>query len=282
MKKMVIMVVALLVLCVSAAFAQEDITTPREGPAVAAPEELFGTVALFDTIDDGGNVLMEYYSGARLEVTRVIGNGMVQVQSGVPGASIMGYMREEDLRYGAAAQRQVPKCEMSLELSRQIPIYGYCDELAEVIGQTGQDYAYSAMSRNDGKWVQLCDSMAAAPQDIGFLYLPTGTAKGELRELYGWTVDPLPGELTADEAYAAAIGYLLDNPGLYAMQLLPEELRTREGLMSMDAQVRLLFNKETGKAVWDVYLQNGEDYESNVDIVLTPEGEVNGAEHGNG
>ncbi len=282
MRKMVMMVAALLVLCVSAAFAQEDISTPREGPAVAAPEALFGTVPLFDTIDDGGNVLMEYYSGARLEVTRVVGNGMVQVQSGVPGASVMGYMREEDLRYGAAAQRQVPKCEMDLELGGQIPIYSYCDELSGVIGQTGQDYAYSAMSRSDGKWVQLCDSMAAAPQDVGFLYLPTGTDKGELRERYSWVVDPLPGELNADEAYAAAIDYLLDNPGLYAMQLLSEELRTREGLIGMDMQIRLMFDKETGRATWDVYLQNGEDYENNVDIVLTPEGEIIRAEHGNG
>lgn len=282
MKKMVIMATMLLVLCVSAAFAQEDITTPREGPAVAAPEELFGTVALFDTIDDGGNVLMEYYSGARLEVTRVIGNGMVQVQAGVPGASVMGYMREGDLRYGAIAQRQVPKCEIDLELKEQLPIYGYCDELAEVIGQTEQNYTYSAMSRNDGGWVQLCDNLSVVPRDIGFLHLTAGTAEEELMERYIWIVDPLPGELNAEEAYAAAIDYLLDNPGLYAMQLLPEELRTREGLMSMDSQVRLLFNKETGKAVWDVYLQNGEDYERNVDIELRPEGEIIRAEHGNG
>lgn len=281
MKKMVIAIAALMTLLIPAAFAdaRDELTTPREGPAVAAPEDLYGTVPLFDTIDDGGNVLMAYYSGAQLEVTRVIGNGMVQVQAGEPGASVMGYMREGDLRYGALAMRSVQQCiaQMLVELGH--PIYAYCDGQAAVIGQTDGMTSYTAMGKNSEGWVQLCDHSGGTGQE-GFLLLPEGTQ--EPQAMFSWAVQPAPGELTAEEAYAAAIGYLLDNPGLSAMQKLPEELRTREGLMSMDAQIRMVHDWTSEKTYWNVYLQNGEDYESNVYILLTPEGELSSAEHGNG
>lgn len=261
----------------------EDITTPCEGPAVAAPKELYGTVPLFDTVDDGGTVLMAYCSGAQMEVTRVLGNGMVQVQVGEPGASVMGYMREGDLRYGALAQRKVQRCDWNIGNLVSLPVYAYCDEQAPTIGWTVWDYSYEAIGRNDGRWVQLDDGLVPDMRDRGFLHLPDSVElEPEPAESYSWIVDPLPGELTQEEAYNAALDSLLENPGLYAMQLLPEELRTREGLMSMDAQVRLITNWTSGRTTWDVYLQNGEDYESNVDIQLTPEGELIDAEHGNG
>lgn len=56
----------------------------------------------------------------------------------------------------------------------------------------------------------------------------------------------------------------------------------REGLMSMNAQIRMIHDWSSEKTYWNVYLQNGEDYESNVYILLTPEGELHSAEHGNG
>lgn len=281
MKKMVIVIAALMTLLISAAFAdtQDDGATPREGPAVAAPENLYETVPLFDTIDDGGSVLMAYYSGAQLEVTRVLGNDMVQVQAGELGASVMGYMREGDLRYGVMAMRSVQQCitNTSVELGR--PIYAYCDEQAAVIGRTNWEMTYTAMGKNGEGWVQLCDHSAGTGQE-GFLYLPEGA--GEPQAMFSWAVQPAPGELTAQEAYAAAIDCLLDNPGLDAMQKLPEALRTREGLMGMNVQIRMIHDWTSEKTYWNVYLQNGEDYESNVYILLTPEGELHSAEHGNG
>ncbi|MDO5379000.1 MAG: hypothetical protein Q4G52_11765 [Clostridia bacterium] len=279
MKRILGLMFALLLSAMPSAWAQDNGMTPREGPAVATPENLYETVPLFDTIDDGGNVLMEYYSGAQLEVTRVIGNGMVQVQAGTSGASIMGYMREGDLRYGVLAMRDVQQCITQAQVESERPIYAYCDEQAAVIGRTNWEMTYTAMGKNGEGWVQLCDHSGGTGQE-GFLYLPEGA--GELRAMFSWAVQPAPGELTAQEAYAAAIDCLLDNPGLYAMQKLPEELRTREGLMSMDAQVRMVHDWSSKKTYWDVYLQNGEDYESNVYVLLTPEGELSIAEHGNG
>lgn len=278
---MAMMMAVLLALAISAAYAQEgdDLATPREGWAVAAPQELYETVPMFDTIDGGGNVLMNYYSGAQLQVTRLIGNGMVQVQAGEPGASVMGYMREEDLRYGALAMREVQQCVTQALIARGTPIYAYCDELADVIGEADGEMTYAAMGQNDEGWFQVFDDVGGTGVK-GFLHLPEGM--DELQEMSGWVVQPAPGELTAEEAYAAAIDHLLDNPGLNAMQKLPQALRTREGLMRMDAQVRMVYDWTTQRTTWDVYLQNGEDYENNVYILLTPEGEPKQAERGNG
>ncbi|MDO5378999.1 MAG: hypothetical protein Q4G52_11760 [Clostridia bacterium] len=274
MKKMVMILTALMTLLISAAFAdtQDDWTTPREGPAVAAPENLYETVPLFDTIDDGGNVLMEYYSGAQLEVTRVIGNGMVQVQAGEPGASVMGYMREGDLRYGAAAMRSVQACVAILEISGSEPIYGYCDELSAIIGQSTPEQSYTAMGRNDKGWVQLCDTYSMTQKDAGFLLL-TAEETEEPTQLSMWVVDPLPGELTAEEAYAAAIDYLLDNPGMDAVQGLPAEAQSREGLEAMHAQIRLMYDAEQGAAYWEIGMEGTDRDKLGPTVYLTPEGE---------
>jgi len=53
-------------------------------------------------------------------------------------------------------------------------------------------------------------------------------------------------------------------------------------LRSMQNNVRLQYNFETGEAVWDIFLQNWEDYENNITIMLTPQGELISAERGNG
>ncbi len=174
-------------------------------PAVAAPAAIDGTVPLFEAADEDSRVLMEYYAGARLSALRPVGDGLWRVQAGVKGASVIGYMREGDLRFGAEAQRHVRPAYMELEFNREAPVYAYPDTASPVIGRCVPEKVYYAMSRTDDKWVQLFLPPVEHGREqedrmtCGFVYMVTGLGRGYWNEMNEWTVDALPGELT-DEA----------------------------------------------------------------------------------
>lgn len=252
-------------------------------PAVAAPAKRDGTVPLFDKPDERSAVLMRYFPGARLEVIRVMDGGLVQVQAGNLGASVMGYMRRSDLRMGAQAQREIQPRFLVLGMTGKSPLlYGYCDAQAPVIGTLHPEVTYYAMGVSDNGWAQLFYPYEHDSRYNGFVRLEDMTGTQSYSELSSVVVESLPGEVTAQDAYALAVAHLLDNSGLSAMRKLPQNLRSAEGLMSMDATVRLRHNFTTGETGYDVYLQDGANFENNVNIWLTPEGDVTGAERGNG
>ena len=283
MKKTICMLLGMLLLMCACAMA-EDTAVPREGLAVAAPEEMTAYVPMWDKPGDGGSLLMNYFSGARLTVVRVPEGDYVQVQAGEKGASVMGYMRKEDLRYGAQAMREVPAVCAAINIPLEGPegvVYSHPDSLSPVAWMWNPELTLYTMGISANGFLQMFNVNGVPEERSGFV--PAGAVTMDAQEQRTRVVvEPVAGELTRQQAYDRAIELLLDNPGLSAMRKLPQELRTREGLRSMQNNVRLQYNFETGEAVWDIFLQNWEDYENNITIMLTPQGELISAERGNG
>ena len=229
--------------------------------AVAAPQHIDGTVPMFRRADENSEVLMEYYSGARLTALHPAGSGFWKVQAGVKGAGIMGYMRAEDLRFGTKAQREAPVCFMELRFNQDAPVYAYRDTGAKVIGTCDTEHTYYAMSRTDDKWVQLFLPPlphAAEQEDRlteGFVYMETGLGHGYFHQRISdyasntssWAVDPLPGEMTQGGALAYAIDLLasqseinLDHLAILLEEGYPAEFFDAQSLREMQSSAALV------------------------------------------
>ena len=216
--------------------------------AVAAPPSIESTVPLFEGPDENSAVLMEYYSGARLTALRPAGGGMWQVQAGEKGAGIMGYMRATDLRFGKEAQREVQPAYMELRFNREATVYSYCDTNSAPIGVCDTEHTYYAMSRTDGKWVQLflppVDHVREQEDraTAGFVYMETGLGRGYWHELDRWTVDPLPGERSHEALRLMAIDALVENmqgeERLYFWDTIPTIFAGREALEGLRWRVQ--------------------------------------------
>ena len=220
----------------------ETETWPRL--AVAAAQQEGDTVPLFAEPDDSSEVLMAYYRGARLTALRRALPGYVQVQAGTAQAGLLGYMREEDLRFDSAALREIQPEYVMILLNRETPIYAGCDELAEVIGTCSVEQTYYTIGKNDGKWVQLYaptgsyvgqsserfwavrEGEGAAE---GFVLLSTGLARGYECAAVRWEVEPIPGEITRAQAVELAVTALMteDNG-------MPGEMRSEAFLRGLD------------------------------------------------
>ena len=205
--------------------------------AVAAPATVEDTVPLYEQPDTGSAVLMEYYSGARLTALRPVGDGFWRVQAGEKGASVTGYMRAQDLHFGREAQREVQPAYMELRFNREATIYSYCDTGSTPIGVCDTEHTYYAMSRTDGKWVQLFlppvnhireqEDRATA----GFVYMETGLGRGYWHVLSTWTVEPIPGDPAPEAVRQIAIQALLEDmqgeSPKYFWQMLPRSFTGR-------------------------------------------------------
>ena len=231
---------------------------------------------------------MAYYSGAPLTVLSLEKAGMVKVQSGVQGASIMGYMREGDLRYGLEAMRTVPQAYMSIELVRDVDIYAYPDGMAEKIGHLAAGETVLTCGQNDGQWVQLFGLPRAVrgdwdgiPSESGFVEMMTGRGKGawQAPSVKQWVL-PLEGELSYEQAIDRAIELILTDDG--ALPKIPPEERSREALLSYMWDVRLEYYRSTGQAFYSIYLQSADDYEHSANIRMEPDGTLIDMENGNG
>ena len=267
--------------------AQEiDIVTPRKGIAVAAPAEKTGTVPLFKEASENSPVMMEYYSGAQLEVVGFSGSGdMVRVQCGVKGASITGYMRVGDLRYGEYAERKVPRCEMRITLNGGSEnVYSYPDLQAPVIGEKGADYddSFYVQSRSDSKWVQMNDQWPlryfnrfTAESDIienGFLYLPAGAATGKFQELEGWFIHPSEVDLSYEQARERAIDHALENQVLLT-SIYPDGV-TREFLERMQMQLNLCCLSVERGVRWEIFFDDPDDSEKAFCVQMHEDGSL--------
>ena len=222
--------------------------------AVAAPASIESTVPLFERPDENSAVLMEYYSGARLTALRPVGGGFWRVQAGEKGASVMGYMRAGDLRFGRQAQREVQPAYMELRFNREATVYSYCDTGSTPIGVCDTEHVYYAMSRTDEKWVQLFlppvnhvreqENRATA----GFVYMETGLGRGFWHEQGDWTVEPLPGELSFEAVRLQAIEAVLadlsrEEPEYFMMNRVPSHFARRERLEEMECRVQLKYTQ---------------------------------------
>lgn len=269
--------------------AQDDIVTPRVGVAVAAPEnpESGSSVPLYEKMDESSAVLMRYYSGTRMEVLRIEAGGMVWVQCGEQGASIMGYMRADDLRYGAQAMREVPRCLMRYTVPPATAVYAYCDERSGVMAQTAESVQIEVCGENDTGWGQLLPAVICQTggwmrytPDRGFVRAD-GNEAGELvvqkDERF---VLPVEGEMTYEEAKARAIELLLASNEM--VMRLDAQNRSREALEAFWSDVRLCYDPQTDTASWQVFLQAGEDHSQNFTIYMDAQGEAEEMNQGNG
>ena len=274
------------------ALAEEiDITTPKKGIAVAAPENATGTVPLFKTASEDSDVLMEYYSGARLEVVGFSAGGdMAHVQSGVKGASIMGYMRAGDLRYGAYAERVVPMTVNNILLYKDAYVYAYPDMQATIIDGLSTDASFLANSRSDAGWVQCsADTHLLVNRDekgeLGFVHLPVGAAMGNISTWRVQSVDPIEGELSYEEAYERAVELMIEHADEVEEPFFLREYCTREQLLQINTVVRLSCregNKKGSFTVqWEVEFHNPQR-DSSCTVLMEPDGTFAGFEAGNG
>lgn len=281
---------ALLALSLSAYALAEDTVSPRKGVAVAAPAEETGVVPMFKEASEDSEVLMEYYSGALLDVISLTGTGMAKVQCGEKGASLMGYMREGDLRYGAQAMRDTPRCFMNIELMQGVAVRAYPDGRAPELAQLGDWETFAAISRNADKWVQLDvepryftyeRTEFAAGFDHGFVQLPTGTAKGEFRRSADpYCVLPVEGELSWEEAYERGIALALAN--LDAIQRDFPQGTTEEDLHALSCQGWLSYDVQSGEAFWNLSYFDAQQIDTDFNLMMTAQGELVELTLGNG
>lgn len=283
----------LLIACCAAASAQESrkhsTTTPRLGFAVAAPEnpESGNSVPLYEKPDENSAVLMRYYSGAQIEVLRIEAGGMVWVQCGEKGASIMGYMRMDDLRYGVQAMREVPRCFKCYTLKPASDVYAYCDGLSGVIRQTEETVQIEVYGENDEGWGHLLPPVVwqtgawiRNTPDRGFIRLDACT-DGRMAVQEGERlVIPAEGEMTYEAARMRAIELLLGTPGMEGK--ISETYRSREALEAFWSDVRLYYDPQTDAVSWQVFLQAGEDHSQNFTVYMDAAGEAEEVNRGNG
>lgn len=226
--------------------------------AVAVPAQEGGTVALLDAPDANARVLMTYYAGTRLTVLREAKPGFLQVQTGTREAGAMGYMRKSELRLGSAALREAAPEYVMIELNRDVDVYAWCDEGSGVIGSFAAGERFFAIGKNDGKWVQIAmpgngivtrrdayewldigaqGTCADGTPGVtcGFVRMETGLGRGYPCIAERWEVEPVPGEITREQAVEIAVqaALLLD---------LPEALRTEAALRARAPQMTWMYS----------------------------------------
>lgn len=188
MKKVFGSLVLALMLLTSAALAA-DLDTPRIGAAVCMPEEETGSVVLHEAPDGQSETLMRYFQGAPLQVLD-LADGWAHVRMGMTGESLEGYIRQERLKYGAEAMREVQQHAEMPGFDEDTPVYEACDKQSGVIDILAAPGGVKIMGYN-GQW-------AAVWGENGFIPM-TGTIRPG-RWDSPRLVLPLADELTKEEA----------------------------------------------------------------------------------
>ena len=109
---------------------------------------------------------------------------------GMTGESLEGYIRQERLKYGAEAMREVQQHAEMPGFDEDTPVYEACDKQSGVIDILAAPGGVKLMGYN-GQWV-------AVWRENGFIPM-TGTIRPQ-RWTSSWMVLPLAGELTKEEA----------------------------------------------------------------------------------
>lgn len=233
---------------------------PQRWPmtAVAAPAQEDGAVALRARPDERAETIMSYYAGTRVTVLREAGADFVLAQVGSPQAGAMGYIRRSELRLGSAALRELAPAYTMIELNRDADVYAWCDEGSGVIGSFAAGERFFTIGKNDGRWVQIAvpeNSIVTRPDVYewrvtdaqgtradgtpgitgGFVRMETGLGRGYLCVALRWEVEPVPGEITREQAIALAVGAALELE-------LPQAFRSQEALAAAQPQALWLYS----------------------------------------
>ena len=262
-----------LLLCVPA-MAQEDITTPRTGFAVVAPQNSRTTA---DLLGEDGRVLMHYYPGTPVEVLSLGEDGMARVKVGDKDAWLEGAMRQSELRYGVQAARTVRRWSDWISAAEGMPVYAQMDEESEPLFLAGYMETMIVGGYSDDGWLHLVWPYGGNYNDRGFVRGDEQMLEG-LKAMSGWSVPPIEGEATEEEIREKAIEETIAHA--QELGLAPEEA-TREALKGMSMEARLTYDAQTKKALWLVWIDR--DFADNVSTcTFDAQGELIRVEHGNG
>ena len=268
------------------AWAQEihssDIVTPRMGIAVCAPTETTGTIPMYQDSDEKSGVLMNYFSGTDVEVLSLSENGMAQVRTGQDEVTLTGYMRTQDLRYGANALRAVPYMEAEIEFKRKVEVYSACDTQSRTLNNYYVSGEVDNIIGFNDNWVQIGPSVPSrylmqkgydgfAEEYLGGFIKKENVRVGKATEQERWLYLPTDDELTHEQAYERAIDLLVNTKEgqKHLKKYFSEEYRTRGALESLRCDVRLTGGAD--EICWVVVLETDD---ANVTVVLTPKGDL--------
>ena len=96
---------------------------------------------------------MRYFQGAPLQVLD-LADGWAHVRMGMTGESLEGYIRQERLKYGAEAMREVQQYAEMPAFDEDTPVYKACDEQSEVIDTLAAPCAVKIMGYNEAiDWI---------------------------------------------------------------------------------------------------------------------------------
>ena len=188
MKKLLGLLMMALMLT-SAALAA-DLDTPRVGAAVCMPEEQKGTVTLHEAPDGRSETLMRYFQGAPLQVLE-FADGWAHVRMGMEGDSLEGYIRQERLKYGAEAMREVRPCFGTYSFESDVQVYEARDTQSAVVEDQMGPTSVTVVG-SYGQW-------AAYAYENGWIQTEKATAFSRWTP-EAWRVWPMEGEISRDEA----------------------------------------------------------------------------------
>ena len=162
--------------------------------------------ALFAEPDERAQVLMEYFSGTRVEVIREADAQYVQVNVGRKGGSLMGYMDKDDLVFGEAAIRENRPMEVCYRHTGW-PLHSYCDVQSALLAQSMESYCCAIGEYKDWMHVKL---QTAEGEITGFVKKRDTPDWGRIRTSFDYAAQirtiPTGDEPTEQEAidYAKA------------------------------------------------------------------------------
>ena len=151
MKKILGLLVTAFMLTASALAA--DLDTPQIGAAICAPEEADGSVVLHEAPDGRSETLMRYFQGAPLQVLD-LADGWAHVRMGMEGDSLEGYIRQERLKYGAEAMREITQYASMPGFESDVIIYQACDEQSDIVEAVQGPCGIKIMGYN-GQWAAI-------------------------------------------------------------------------------------------------------------------------------
>lgn len=253
------------------------------GEAGAGPACAKVMADLLEAPNAKADVLMRYYIGTRVEVIREVDATYVQVNVGVKGGSLMGYMEKRDLAFGEKAIREVRAEAVSYKAEPETvnTLYSYPDALAPILNaEFDVDYK-QVLGYRGGEWLHVEDGLGGT----GFIRRDEIPLEGPDYHYASFIyVEPAEGEMTREEAIAYAKETLLSAEDPSAYMDHPETELTQDMLDACTAEVDILYYYETPDVVmYSVqfrYPDSGYVY-AGIDFLMQGK-EVMKIAHGNG
>ena len=247
---------------------------PQPGVAVTR-----AMAQLRDTPQQGGNVLMTYYPGVRVEVVRVTDAQYAQVNVGSRPGTLTGYMRVSDLAFTEEAARAVRKVDVTCAMDGLPAVYSYMDELSQELGRMHSYYAVLGVS--EGGWLHICLGWGKPADATGFVYRGADASGMRLSEAtYVYTL-PLEGELSREEAVRIARAQILaDERPAYGHDPADLGPATDEGMDACELEFDVLSYYD-GDLYYHVFFRGAAGLYTGIELHVR-DGQVVSYSYGNG